>query len=126
MKKFVSGLTVVLTLTAISATAAFAAPSARGSAIRAITTGNAAATFSAQATDSTQATLDIEAMLAARKAYLDKLVESGKLTQKQADDYLAACKTMLELRAENGFVSGCRGGGRGDGSCGINAATAVQ
>jgi hypothetical protein len=61
----------------------------------------------------------VEQTLAARKAALDTLVKSGRITQAQADAALANMKTRLTERVSATGATNCngQGGGRGAG-CG--------
>ncbi len=101
-------------------TALFATPAyARGMASPRVTNLNYTTAANAYST------IDVEALVSARKTYLDSLVSQGVLTQELADTYLANYRSMLEYRSANGGYGygggncgGGYGGGVGGGFCG--------
>ncbi len=110
MKKFLMILSASLVITAMLAAPAYAMG---GRFARTAAAGRGLAV----STPVTAA--DVESILEARKAALDKLVSDGKITQAQADEYLDYCRTRLEDCVANGGVcSGGMGGGYGAG-CGL-------
>ncbi len=65
---------------------------------------------------------DVDAIVAARKAYVDELVANGTITQAKADSFIESYRARVEYCIENGLVgSNC---GRGTGR-GMNSANCV-